>query len=66
MAHNTQIFAFETWSNGGIQTSAFYEGDEAMNFIARHEQSGTFATLHVFKNEKEALQAYEDFRSEGN
>jgi len=39
-------YAFESWDNGGICTSALYEGQEAFDFIIRHRQSNTFATLH--------------------
>jgi hypothetical protein len=59
-------FAFETWHNGGLQMSAFYEGIHAINFIYMHEQSRTFADLHVYHNKIEALTAYEQLQSEVN
>lgn len=55
------IFAFQSWSNGNdLQKSALYGGQEALDFISRHEESGTFATLHTFSNHEDAEAAYAD------
>ena len=40
------LFAFESWTNGSTQVSSLYKGDEAQDFVQRHNDSGTFATLH--------------------
>lgn len=39
-------FAFQSWYNGDIQTSALYKGQRAEEFRVSHYDSGTFATLH--------------------
>ena len=41
-----KVYAFESWMNGDVQTSALYKGERAKSFRARHYESGTFATLH--------------------
>ena len=67
---NQQIVAvFQTWANGGIQTSgmriASRDGQEAVNdFIDSHFESGTFATLRTFTSEAEAWEAREAIRRE--
>ena len=67
---NQQIVAvFQTWSNGGTQTSnmviASRDGQEAVNdFIEQHNNSGTFATLRTFTSEEEAWDAREAIRRE--
>lgn len=62
---HSEIFAFESWSTGDkFQTSALYEGQEALDFITRHEESGTFAKLHTFNNRidaEEKLLEYQNF-----
>ena len=53
--------AFQTWYDGGICKSAthysneFYEDGESHYeaFVERHENSGTFATLHVCETKEE-------------
>lgn len=56
------IFAFQSWANGNeFQKSALHEGQEALNFITRHEESGTFAALHTFNNLEDAEAAYAEF-----
>lgn len=53
-----QLFAFESWQNGNkYQTSALYVGVEALSFIESHNQSNTFASLHVYESEQEAIEA---------
>ena len=67
---NQQIVAvFQTWSNGGTQTSglvlASQDGQEAVNdFIDSHFESGTFATLRTFTSEEEAWEVREAIRRE--
>jgi len=59
---NKVLAAFQTWRNGSkIQVSAFYEGDEVSDFIEKHRNSGTFATLHTFTNMAQADAMYEGF-----
>ena len=54
------VAAFQTWRNGNtIQVSGLYIGDEVDDFIEKHENSGTFATLHTFTDEKFASHMYE-------
>ncbi len=48
------LVAFESWNNGGIETSSIYQNENAINFIDRHNSSNTFATLHVFGNHPES------------
>ena len=67
--NNTPVAAFQTWSNGGIQTSgmciASRDGQEAVDaFIERHNESGTFATLHTFTCEDEAWDALMSFQNQ--
>jgi len=56
------VAAFQTWWNGNeMQVSAFYEGDETIDFIEKHRTSNTFATLHTFVNMRQAVAMYQDF-----
>jgi hypothetical protein len=57
-----KVYAFESWDNGGIQVSGFYEGWEAERFIESHESSGTYAYLHVYNNKEEAEMTYLELR----
>ena len=64
--------AFQTWNNGGLQTSAFYsreasevhglsaeESSEMLDaFVRNHYASGTFATLHTFEDIESAKKEY--------
>lgn len=60
--NHPSIYAFESWSNGNeFQTSALYEGQEALDFITRHEESGTFATLHTFNDKDDAIAEYKKY-----
>ena len=60
--NHPSIYAFESWSNGNeSQKSALYEGQEALDFITRHEESGTFAALHTFNNLEDSEAAYAEF-----
>ena len=60
---NQGLYAFESWMNGSeVQTSGFYRGVEAMEFIDIHEESSTFAELHVYQFEEEALAHYESLQ----
>ena len=53
--------AFQSWQNGGIQTSSiyfsnrFYDNGESEYdaFVSKHEDSNTFATLHICNNLEE-------------
>lgn len=63
---NTIVAAFETWSNGGTQTSSLYlasiDGQERVDsFIEDHYKSGTFAALHTFYSEDEAHAAFDSY-----
>ena len=53
--------AFESWQNGGTQVSPLIlcsqDGQDAVDrFI--EDNTGSFATLHLFKNEDEAILEY--------
>jgi len=50
---NTNIVAIENFGLGNY--SSIYIGDEALKFIERHYESGTYATLHTFSSVEEAL-----------
>ena len=59
--------AFQSWDNGGIQTSSvyysnrFHDGVSEFNsFVEKHETSNTFATLHICNNMEEWDAAYEE------
>jgi hypothetical protein len=56
-----QIAAFESWINGNIQLSSFYTGEEAIEFIAKHEESNTFANLHIFSSIEEGKKVYNSY-----
>jgi len=56
------LFAFQSWTNGSTQLSSLYEGEEAKEFIKRHNASSTFATLHQGGKDVEHLY-YEMFYS---
>ena len=53
--------AFQSWQNGGIQTSSiylsnrFYDNGESEYdaFVSKHKDSNTFATLHICNNLEE-------------
>lgn len=53
--------AFQSWQNGGIQTSSIYSSNRFYDngeskfdaFVSKHENSNTFATLHICKNIEE-------------
>jgi len=56
------VAAFQTWRNGSeIQVSGLYTGQEVDDFIEKHENSGTFATLHTFTNLQQGVAMYEGF-----
>lgn len=54
--------AFQSWENGGIQTSGLYRDEEVAPFVEQHYQSGTFATLLVFEGDEvaEGLRLYDE------
>ena len=65
---NTPVAAFETWSNGGMQTSSMViasrDGQEAVDaFIQMHNESGTFATLRTFTCESEAREVFTNLQN---
>lgn len=63
---NTQpaiVAAFQVW--GIDNTSGLYlasRGDDVMDFIDTHYDSGTFATLLTFESEEEAIEAYNEMQ----
>jgi hypothetical protein len=58
------VAAFQTWRNGSVQVSGFYSGEEVFDFIEKHDNSGTFATLHTFTCMKKAEAMYNSFLDE--
>ena len=64
MTNKTIKAAFQSWQNGGLQTSALYLNENAVEFEKRHFESGTFATLHTFERVEEGIAAYEAIQEE--
>jgi hypothetical protein len=62
--NNTIVAAFESWSNGGQQTSSLVllskDGKDALNLFLERAAS-SFATLHTFNCEEEAKSAFDLF-----
>jgi hypothetical protein len=54
------VAAFESWSNGRLQTSAFYVGKQAREFVESHYNAGTFASLHTFTDVNQGKLEYEN------
>lgn len=40
------LFAFTSWYNDGVQTSALYRGKRAQSLINDYRKGDSFATLH--------------------
>jgi hypothetical protein len=64
---NQILAAFQSWSNGGVQTSPLFlvsrDGQESVDsFVEGHYESGTFAQLHTFESEELALEAFASLR----
>lgn len=43
---NQNLFAFTSWYNDGVQTSALYRGKRAQSLINDYRKGDSFATLH--------------------
>ena len=52
---DTPYCAFQSWQNGETQFSGIYTGGEVEGFIEGHNESGTFATLHVFQTRNDFM-----------
>lgn len=59
--------AFQSWDNGGKQISSIHYSNryndgvsEFDSFVAKHETSNTFATLHICNNMEEWNKVYEE------
>ena len=61
------VAAFESWQNGGIQTSALYlaseDGQEVVNQFVDDSMKDSFANLHVFYDEEDAKKKYTELNS---
>lgn len=54
--------AFETWvNNNKISISSIKFDKDAIEFEKSHYISGTYATLHAFKNAEEGMKCYNKF-----
>lgn len=67
--YNADMFpiAFQSWRNGGIQTSAVHYSNryndgvsEFDDFVEKHYNSNTFATLHICHNVEEWDEVYKE------
>lgn len=68
-ANSSDMFpiAFQSWHNGGIQTSAVHYSNryndgvsEFDDFVEKHNNSNTFATLHICHNVEEWDEVYKE------
>ena len=63
MSEKEQLYAFQSWGIGlGFQMSKLYVGQEALDFIESHYESGTYATLH--EGGEEVAELYDRMETE--
>lgn len=59
------IATFQSWNNGGTQVSslvlASVDGQDAVNRFVE-DSAGSFAQLHSFSNESDAILAWEEMQ----